>query len=113
MTGVGLAMPGGSGLQVRFDRQPWNLLLRRADFAPEHGFGALHGAPVRAHHIARYAPNWKGLLWLPVPDNALTHAESWAQDPPYQLNVRGDPGCNLTREAVIGEFLGFMARAIA
>lgn len=109
MDGIGTALPGFTGLGVTMDGQHWVILLRRADFSPDDSFGDLHNVPVRAHHLARYLPNWARLHWVRIPDNLITRSESSAQDLPYQVNIHCTSGSGLTHEDVIDAFRAFMA----
>ena len=111
MTGVGMSLPDFTGLVVHFDRQPWDFVLRRADFAPYAGFGDLHRAGVDACRVAHFLPNWKTLAWIRIPDNLITRAESWAHDLPYQVNIRGAVDSRLSHDTVAGAFLRFMAHS--
>jgi hypothetical protein len=109
--GIGTAMAGFTGLSVRFEGQQWNILLRRADFSSDGGFGALHNVPVGPREVARYLPNWQKLDWVQIPDNYLTCSQSWARDMPYQVNIQTAVGGTLTRASVLAAFLKFMAEA--
>lgn len=111
MTGLGTAMADFTGVTVRFEGQPWDFLLRRDDFAPDPGFGALHLATIHAKDIVRFLPNWEGLAWARVPDNLISRAECWARDWPYQVNVRGRAGSRLGHREVVDAFRAFMAHA--
>jgi hypothetical protein len=110
MDGIGTALPGFSGLGVSMNGERWAFLLRRADFSPDDGFGALHNVPVRAREVARYLPNWAKLDWVRVPDNLITRSESMARDLPYQVNIHCTAGSGLTHENVIDAFRKFMAQ---
>jgi hypothetical protein len=107
--GIGTAMAGFAGLNVRFEGQQWNILLRRADFSSDDSFGTLHNAPVGPREVARYLPNWETLDWVQIPDNLLTCAQSWARDMPYQVNIQTAVGGTLSHAEVRAAFLKFMA----
>ena len=107
--GIGTAMAGFSGLEVRIEGQAWTILLRRADFSADESFKTRHGATLGARELAHYLPNWKRLNWAEIPDNYVTRSQSWARDMPYQVNVQGAFGGSLTHAQVRAAFLAFMA----
>jgi hypothetical protein len=113
MKAIGVALPGLNGLSVRFERQPWEFLLRRADFRPDDAFRALHGAALHAVHLAPFLPNWKSLAWQPVEDSLSARAESWAKDLPYHVSVRTGVDGQLTHGEVLDAFQRFMAQPAA
>jgi hypothetical protein len=111
MYGIGIVEAGFAGLRVRIDGQQWHLLLRRADFSPYPGFAALHNAPVGGPQVARYLPNWGKFAWVTIPDSLITRAESCAQDPPFQVNIRANFSSRLAHEDVVHAFLDFMSHS--
>ena len=113
MDGIGIALPGFSGLSVSMNGERWAFLLRRADFSPDDSFGDLHNVRMRTREVIRYLPNWAKLDWVRIPDNLVTRSESKANDLPYQVNIHCSAGSGLTHEDVIDAFRAFMAQPAA
>lgn len=90
----------------------WYLIIRRVNGKSDPKFNAHHEQQIAPSAIAAFVPNWKSLAWNEIRESIFSHAESYAKDAEYKINVVAKADRSpLSHEQVRAKFNEFMQGA--
>ena len=109
MKGEAFVIPICTLLRIEFFGKDWYLSMRHADGSSCMDFEDYDGEQVGPEEIKRFAPNYSGLEWRESKKNFQNSSEYHAIDGKFRINLVGKPGKRFEKEALLQEFLEFMA----